>query len=380
VMCGNHRRHVRDPAARYLAGSEGRPRTGAAPSGRAPRRRSSTLGTALVIAVIPLAIGLGVLVGRSSNNGDGKLIAALRNQQPDVITTSGGTGSGTSTAASASTLTSTFPLSSGYAVELQTLPATGTTASSVTSAEASAKSDGATSVGLILQSDFKVTPTPPAGAYVIYAGAVKTQSAATKELSKLRKKFPKAVVIHVQPASSGQGKVLSSTKYGTAHQITGCHEVRSGGGRQGRAAGPEGDREELRPVAARAARPDLGPVSITFRRKRNPQQAEPATVHSASVRSDPALEAQRESLTERFALMQSELGGLFYEMAIRDHVQMDVLIQKAAELQRVDGELGAVERLLDSGVQAIGGRCEACGAIYAPGAAFCAQCARPLTA
>jgi len=36
--------------------------------------------------------------------------------------------------------------------------------------------------------------------------------------------------------------------------------------------------------------------------------------------------AERDRLTERFALMQSELGGLFYEMAIRDHVQMDVLI------------------------------------------------------
>ena len=38
--------------------------------------------------------------------------------------------------------------------------------------------------------------------------------------------------------------------------------------------------------------------------------------------------------------MQSELGGLFYEMAIRDHVRMDVLIDKAAALQRVDAELG----------------------------------------
>ena len=52
------------------------------------------------------------------------------------------------------------------------------------------------------------------------------------------------------------------------------------------------------------------------------------------VESGPPAElvAQRERLTERFALMQSELGGLFYEMAIRDHVQMDVLIAKAAAL------------------------------------------------
>ena len=95
---------------------------------------------------------------------------------------------------------------------------------------------------------------------------------------------------------------------------------------------------------------------------------------------DPELVAQRDRLTERFALMQSELGGLFYEMAIRDHVQMEILIQKAAELQRLDGELGALERLLESGDRAIGGHCPACGAVYAPGAAFCAQCATRLTA
>lgn len=94
---------------------------------------------------------------------------------------------------------------------------------------------------------------------------------------------------------------------------------------------------------------------------------------------DPELLVQRDRLTERFALLQSELGGLFYEMAIRDSVQMDVLIGKAAELQRLDGELGALEHLLEGGGQAIGGNCPQCGSLYAPGAAFCAQCAHPLT-
>jgi hypothetical protein len=69
----------------------------------------------------------------------------------------------------------------------------------------------------------------------------------------------------------------------------------------------------------------------------------------------PELDAQRERLTERFALMQSELGGLFYEMAIRDHVQMDVLIERAAALQRVDAELAEVERMLRDRRGALGG-------------------------
>ncbi len=56
--------------------------------------------------------------------------------------------------------------------------------------------------------------------------------------------------------------------------------------------------------------------------------------------------AQRDRLLEKFTVMQADLGGAFYEMAIRDHVRMDVLTRKAAELQRVDAELLAAERLL----------------------------------
>jgi hypothetical protein len=58
------------------------------------------------------------------------------------------------------------------------------------------------------------------------------------------------------------------------------------------------------------------------------------------------LAAERDRLTERFALLQADLGGAFYEMAIRDHVRIEVLTRKAAELQRVDQALEAVEREL----------------------------------
>jgi hypothetical protein len=100
----------------------------------------------------------------------------------------------------------------------------------------------------------------------------------------------------------------------------------------------------------------------------------------ARTPTDPELLAQRDRLVERFAHMQSELGGLFYEMAIRDHVRLEVLIPKAAELQRLDAELAQLERMIDSGSSSVGGHCPACGALYAHGAAFCAQCAHPLTA
>ena len=103
-----------------------------------------------------------------------------------------------------------------------------------------------------------------------------------------------------------------------------------------------------------------------------------ATASPAEPRPDPELVARRDTLTERFAVLQSELGGLFYEMAIRDHVRMEILMPKAAELQRIDAELGSIERLLQDGESAIGGHCGTCGAVHARGAAFCSQCASPL--
>jgi hypothetical protein len=106
----------------------------------------------------------------------------------------------------------------------------------------------------------------------------------------------------------------------------------------------------------------------------------PAGETSAPAGPDAELVAQRERLTERFALMQSELGGLFYEMAIRDHVQLDVLVAKAAELQRVDAELGQVEYLLSTDDGRLGGHCPSCGAAHARGAAFCSQCGTALPA
>jgi hypothetical protein len=109
--------------------------------------------------------------------------------------------------------------------------------------------------------------------------------------------------------------------------------------------------------------------------------AEPKQGATAAIapQPDPELLALRERLTERFAVMQSELGGLVYEMAIRDHVRIEVLIPKAAALQRVDAELGQVERLLQEPGAQVGGNCPACGAIHARGAAFCSQCATQLT-
>ncbi len=88
--------------------------------------------------------------------------------------------------------------------------------------------------------------------------------------------------------------------------------------------------------------------------------------------------AQRDRLLEKFTVMQADLGGAFYEMAIRDHVRLDVLTRKAAELQRVDAELLAVERVLELERADAAGLCPGCGAPYGHAVRFCAQCGTPL--
>lgn len=88
--------------------------------------------------------------------------------------------------------------------------------------------------------------------------------------------------------------------------------------------------------------------------------------------------ARRERLTERFTLLQADLGGVFYEMAVRDHVRLDVLTRKAAELQRVDVELQEVERLLRGDGGPPTAICPSCTTRHGAQARYCAHCGHAL--
>ena len=209
---------------------------------------------------------------------------------------------------------------------------------------------------------------------MIYSGQYHSSAAATAALAKLKHPFPAAKVIAVRPVGRSS-KVLTTTSYGTATRSPASSPHRRD---RVRRQGRQQDSKEINELRASSeGLPDA--VSV---RDRAASQATPTAAQDADAApaTDPELLAQRDRLVERFAIMQSELGGLFYEMAIRDHVRMEVLIPKAAELQRVDAELGQLERLIETGSSSVGGHCPACGAVYARGAAFCAQCAHPLTA
>jgi len=90
------------------------------------------------------------------------------------------------------------------------------------------------------------------------------------------------------------------------------------------------------------------------------------------------LRNRRRQLAERVAELTWDLGGLTYEMAIRDHYRLDVLARRAAELQEADAQLGEVQRLLASAEAGIHGQCRSCGAVHSRGAAFCWHCGAPL--
>jgi hypothetical protein len=89
---------------------------------------------------------------------------------------------------------------------------------------------------------------------------------------------------------------------------------------------------------------------------------------------------RREALAREFAELQFDLGGLAYEMAIRDHFRVDLLVRQAAKLQAVDAQLGAAEQLIAMDAGGAAGACPNCDALYPRGAVYCSQCAHPLMA
>jgi hypothetical protein len=83
-------------------------------------------------------------------------------------------------------------------------------------------------------------------------------------------------------------------------------------------------------------------------------------------------------LAEEVTELHWDLGGLAYEMAIRDHFRLDVLVRRAAILQGRDAELAEVERLLKLEDDAVAGNCPNCAAPHSRGAVYCWQCGTTL--
>jgi hypothetical protein len=107
--------------------------------------------------------------------------------------------------------------------------------------------------------------------------------------------------------------------------------------------------------------------------------AVPVGLHAPGADAERSeLRHRRDALAQQVTELHWDLGGLAYEMAIRDHFRLDVLVRRAAVLQERDAELAEIERLLRLEESASAGACPACGAPHSRGAMFCWQCGTTL--
>ncbi len=104
-----------------------------------------------------------------------------------------------------------------------------------------------------------------------------------------------------------------------------------------------------------------------------PSAAAPATTAPPDAARSP-LQRRRDALAAEVTELHWDLGGLAYEMAIRDHFRLDVLVRRAAILQERDAELAEVERLLRMDSEGVAGTCPNCSAPHSRGAVYCWQC------
>lgn len=179
----------------------------------ATRGRNNTLTVIAGVGVLLLAMGVGVLIGRS---GSSKQTAA----PPQVITIGQPASTApTSTAPSEASFTGDWPSgTSGYTVQLQSLPQPGTDVSAVEADKSAASAKGAKAVGALKSEEFS---SLSAGSYIIYSGVYHKQAEAQQALAGLKKSFPGAKVIKV---SDGAGTGTSTGSSGSSSSGAGSSE------------------------------------------------------------------------------------------------------------------------------------------------------------
>jgi hypothetical protein len=167
---------------------------GAPSVGAVPQRNNNTLTLIAGVGVLLLAMGVGVLIGRSSSPKQSAAPTQVISVASPTSTASGSNGTGEASFAG------DWPSGSrGYTVQLQTLPESGTSVSAVEAAKTAAMAKGAKAVGALKSEEFS---SLSAGSYVIYSGVFHKKPEAEKALVGLKKSFPGAKVIEVSNGSA----------------------------------------------------------------------------------------------------------------------------------------------------------------------------------
>ncbi|HYM55593.1 MAG TPA: hypothetical protein VES97_09535 [Solirubrobacteraceae bacterium] len=174
------------------------------PPADGPLQRGTWLTVIAGVGVLLLAMGVGVLIGRSGSSRS--------SAGPAQVISVASPSAGTAAAPAEASFTDDWPSgTTGYTVQLQTLPQSGTTVSAVESAKSAASAKGAKAVGALKSEDFGSLAT---GSYVIYAGVYHKKAEAQKALPGLRKSFPGASVIAVSNRGSGSSSGGPSSSAG----------------------------------------------------------------------------------------------------------------------------------------------------------------------
>ncbi|HEX6654528.1 MAG TPA: SPOR domain-containing protein [Thermoleophilaceae bacterium] len=199
LECGARRNGARLPFTE--TGARPAPAAEPPPPPPPPDRPLQAITPSMAAAGVALAVlflGVGVLIGRS---GSGAEQTAAKPTIVRVGDAGSSATSGTAQQASNTTVKGDWPAGkAGWTVQLQALrkddPA------KITAAKQDAKDKGAPDVGLIDTDSFE---SLPAGNYIVYSGQFDSKAKAAAALSKLKKDFPKAKVIHVGASAPAIG-------------------------------------------------------------------------------------------------------------------------------------------------------------------------------
>jgi len=168
------------------------PRAPAEPEDNRPQREVTPLMAAVGLTGLAVILILGVLIGRTGQNGSTQAAAP-------VIAATGVPAATTPTSTTTSTTNVSFEAdwpsgTEGFTIELATLPKDTSDGTAVETAKTDLLAKGASDVGALDSDEYA---SLPAGNYVLYSGVFDTKADAEKALEPLKASFPDAQVVEV---------------------------------------------------------------------------------------------------------------------------------------------------------------------------------------
>ena len=163
--------------------------------------RWPSLAAALAgLACLLLAMGVGVLIGRSGGESP---------TASPVVTIAGGPAGAAAATPASTTFTSDWPSGKqGWTIALEVLPKASTQPNAVAAAKAAATSAGASDIGALDADEY---PSLTAGSYVVYSGVFDSEKAATAALSPLKASFAQARVVRIGTSASAPPRTSSGS-------------------------------------------------------------------------------------------------------------------------------------------------------------------------